>query len=72
VIGFDDPLWLAYDRIARAVPDCEHIRAWTALGPGRPEPPDCEHSRPWREEVRVAWDAYRQSLHQDEDEDEEI
>lgn len=38
--GLFSPEWRAYDAVARALPDCDHNRAWRALGPGRPVPPD--------------------------------
>ena len=55
----------AYDAAARALPDCEHNRAWWQAGPGRPRPPDCEHNRPWRAAIAAAWSTYLAALDND-------
>ena len=50
--------WEDLDTAHRAIPDCEHNRAWWREGPGRPVPPDCEHNRPWRASIAAAQTAY--------------
>jgi len=52
------PEWAAYDAVARALPGCEHNRAWRELGRGRPRPPDCEHNRVHRAAVAAARAAF--------------
>ena len=54
--------WVAYDAVARALPGCEHNRAWRELGPGRPVPPDCAENRVWRAAVDEAWRAHLAAL----------
>jgi hypothetical protein len=60
--GLFSPEWRAYDAVARALPDCEHNRAWRQLGPGRPVAPDCEHNRVWRAALAEAWQAHLAAL----------
>jgi len=60
--GLQPPEWAAYDAVARALPGCEHNRAWRELGPGRPVPPDCAENRVWRVAVAAAWQAHLAAL----------
>jgi len=48
--------WDLYDAKARFLPDCEHGRAWTAQGRGRPPWAGCSHHDVG--EQRLAWQDY--------------
>ena len=56
--GLFSPEWRAYDAVARALPGCDHNRAWRALGPGRGDTPDCAHNLGHR----AAWSEFLAAL----------
>jgi hypothetical protein len=60
--GLWSPEWRAYDAVARALPDCEHNRAWRQLGPGRGVTSACPHNREHHAAVAAAWSAYQAAL----------